>query len=130
MSEDDASLLAAIRAGARGFLVKGIRASDVVRAIKSAAAGEAIFSPTIARRVLDLMAETTTPAAGSLFPELTVRERETLHHIARGCNNAEIARLLHVSPKTVRNYVSTIFDKLDFADRAEAIIRARSVGLG
>jgi DNA-binding NarL/FixJ family response regulator len=130
MSEDDASVVAAIRAGARGFVVKGIRAIEATRAIRSVAAGEAIFSPSVATRLLELVADARLAAPTKVFPELTDRERETLNLIARGCKNAEIAGLLHVSPKTVRNYVTSIFDKLDLVDRSEAIIRARNSGLG
>jgi DNA-binding NarL/FixJ family response regulator/signal transduction histidine kinase len=128
MFDDDDSVLAAMRAGARGYVLKGAHQEEIVRAIQAVAAGEAIFGPGIARRVLGLA---TAPAAASApFPELTGREREVLGLIAAGVRNAEIARRMALAPKTVANHVSAIFAKLQVADRNEAIILARDAGLG
>ena len=125
---DDDSVFAAMRAGARGYLLKDARLEDVVRAIDAVARGEAIFSPSIAQRLLGYFA-TSRPAAVTL-PELTEREREILALIAQGRSNDQIAEQLVVSIKTVRNHVSTIFSKLQVADRAQAVVRAREAGLG
>jgi len=129
MFEDDDSVLAAMRAGARGYVVKGMRSSDAIRAIRAVAAGEAIFSPAIASRLLSMLAEASPAARPAVFPELTERERQTLELIAQGHKNAVIAERLHLSPKTVRNYVTSIFDKLQLADRSQAIVKAREAGL-
>jgi DNA-binding NarL/FixJ family response regulator len=126
MFEDDDSVFAALRAGARGYVLKGTDEDDLLRAIRSVARGEAIFSPTIASRVLTYFAR---PAPTPLFPMLTEREREILHHMAQGKGNVRIADELSLSPKTVANHVSNIFGKLQVADRAEAIVRAREAGL-
>lgn len=128
MYEDDDSVFSAMRAGARGYLLKGSEQTEIVRAIQSVAAGEAIFGPGIARRVLGFFA--APPAATEPFPELTDRERDVLGLIAAGRPNAEIARRLGISPKTVANHISSIFAKLQVADRSEAIVRARQAGLG
>jgi DNA-binding NarL/FixJ family response regulator len=131
MYEDDTSVFAAMRAGARGYLLKSADPAKMTRAIASVADGDAIFSPGIADRVLayfsDAQAAEPNP---STFPELTEREREVLHLIAAGRNNQAIARQLYISPKTVRNHVSSIFAKLQVADRAEAIVRSREAGFG
>jgi DNA-binding NarL/FixJ family response regulator len=127
MLEDD-SVFAAMRAGARGYVVKGAEPAEVLRAIRAVAAGDAIFSPGIAERLIHYFA---TPAAvAPHFPDLTDREREVLGLIAQGQSNQAIAQRLVLSPKTVRNHVSNIFAKLQVADRAEAIVRAREAGLG
>lgn len=126
MFEDDDSVFAALRAGARGYVLKGTDEDDLLRAIRAVARGEAIFSPTIASRVLTYFAR---PAPTPLFPMLTEREREILVLIAQGKNNPAIARELFLSPKTIANHVSNIFAKLQVADRSEAIIRARDAGL-
>jgi DNA-binding NarL/FixJ family response regulator len=128
MFEDDDSVFAAMRAGARGYLLKGADQAEIVRAIRAVGSGEAIFGPRIARRVIDYFA-TERPAAVP-FPELTAREREVLELIAQGRSNLDITRTLVLSPKTVRNHVSNIFTKLQVADRAQAIVRAREAGLG
>lgn len=128
MSEEDETLFAAMRAGARGYLLKGATKADIVRAITAVAEGEAIFGPAIARRVAEFLAPRSSPE--SVFPELTAREREILELIAAGRTNPQIAASLYLSPKTVRNNVSTIFTKLHVADRAEAIVRAREAGMG
>jgi DNA-binding NarL/FixJ family response regulator len=129
MFEDDDSVFAAMRAGARGYLLKGSDHDEIVRAIRAVASGEAIFGPAIATR---LMAYFSASAGGpaQAFPELTAREREVLELIAQGHGNAAIAQQLVLSQKTVRNHVSNIFTKLHVADRAQAIVRAREAGLG
>ena len=127
MFEDDDSVFAAMRAGARGYLLKGARKAETLRAIRAVASGEAIFSPAIARRMMGFFAARPAPAA---FPELTDREREILALIARGGGNQEIADRLSLSVKTVRNHVTLIYGKLQVADRAQAAIRAREGGLG
>jgi DNA-binding NarL/FixJ family response regulator len=130
MFEDDDAVLAAMRAGARGYMVKGMRSVDAIRAIRAVAEGEAIFSPAIAGRLVSMLAEARQRARPEAFPELTERERQTLDLMAQGHKNAVIAERLHLSPKTVRNYVTSIFDKLQLADRSQAIVRAREAGLG
>ena len=129
MFEDDDSVFAAMRAGARGYLLKGSDHDETVRAIHAVGAGEAIFGPAIAERLIAFFASDASepPAA---FPELTGREREVLELVAQGQTNAGIAAALTLSQKTVRNHVSNIFTKLRVADRAHAIIRAREAGLG
>lgn len=130
MLEDDASVFAAMRAGARGYLLKGADQSDVLRAISVVAHGEAIFSPSIARRLIQYFANVQPALPPSSFPDLTEREREILGLIALGKSNAEIAQELVLSPKTVSNHVSNIFSKLQVVDRAQAVLRARQAGLG
>ena len=128
--DDDESVFTALRAGARGYVLKDAEEEELVRAIQAVGRGEAIFSPAVATRVLAYFAASRPTAPPQLFPTLTERERDVLGLIARGLANAAIARELSVSPKTVGNYVSSIFGKLQVADRAEAIIRAREAGLG
>jgi len=130
MLEDDASVFAAMRAGARGYLLKGADQTDVLRAISAAAHGEAIFSPPIARRLMQYFSNMQPLLPQAAFPDLTEREREILGLIALGKSNAEIAEALVLSPKTVSNYVSNIFNKLQVVDRAQAVLRARQTGLG
>jgi len=126
MHEDDDSVFAALRAGARGYLLKGTDEEDLLRAIRSVAAGEAIFGPAIAARLVSYFgAERPAP-----FPGLTPRERTILALIAEGRSNQSIAGELTLSLKTVRNHVSSVFTKLQVADRAEAIVKARGAGLG
>jgi DNA-binding NarL/FixJ family response regulator len=129
MFRDDDSVFAAMRAGARGYLLKESGAEEIARAVRAVAAGEAIYGPEIARRVLTYFTEMPDPRK-SAFPELTDREREVLELIAQGRNNSEIAGILFLSPKTIRNHVSNIFMKLHVADRAQAIVLAREAGLG
>ncbi|HEV3480035.1 MAG TPA: response regulator transcription factor [Gaiellaceae bacterium] len=128
MFEDDDSVFAAMRAGALGYLLKGAAQDEILRAIRSVASGEAIFGPSIARRLIAFFSSADRPPQA--FPDLTDREREILEHVARGRSNLEIARTLVLSQKTVRNHVSNIFTKLHVADRAQAIVRAREAGLG
>jgi DNA-binding NarL/FixJ family response regulator len=127
---DDESVFTAMQAGARGYLLKDAEPEDMVRAIRAVASGEAIFSPSVAKRVLQYFASGRHPEARSAFPDLTEREREALALLAQGLTNAAIADRLSLSSKTVRNYVSSIFSKLQVSDRAEAIVRARDVGFG
>ena len=127
--QDDDSVFLALRAGARGYVLKDAEEEELVTAIRAVAGGAAMFSPAIATRLLTLFA-TPRPAAPEIFPSLTEREREILELIARGLPNPRIAQQLGISPKTVGNHVSVIFAKLQVADRAEAIVRAREAGLG
>jgi len=129
MSEDNASVFAAMRAGARGYILKEAQKDDMLRAISAVGRGEAIFSPAVASRLIDFFAAPKPLAPPQAFPELTEREHEILTLIAQGHSNPAIADRLVLSPNTVRNYVSNIFSKLQVADRAQAIIRAREAGL-
>jgi DNA-binding NarL/FixJ family response regulator len=128
--EDDDSIFAALRAGARGYILKDADEGEMMRAIRSVGEGEAIFSPAIATRLMDYFTEARTQVPKDAFPELTEREREILRMIARGESNPVIADQLTLSLKTVRNHVSNIYSKLQVADRAQAMIRARDAGLG
>jgi DNA-binding NarL/FixJ family response regulator len=128
MLEDLATVLAAMRAGARGYLLKGAGLDDVARAIEAVSRGDAIFGATVAGAVLQQFSHPAGPPVP--FPELTDRERAVLERVADGRNNAEIARDLRLSAKTVRNYLSRIFAKLQVSDRTEAAVRARREGLG
>jgi DNA-binding NarL/FixJ family response regulator len=127
--EDDASVFTALRAGARGYILKDAKEDEILRAIRAVGSGEAIFSPAIATRLMEFFATPRPSASKEIFPTLTDREREILQLIARGSTNHDIARQLVLSVKTVNNYVSNIFSKLQVADRAQAIIRARDAGL-
>jgi DNA-binding NarL/FixJ family response regulator len=118
-----------VRAGARGYLLKGALKNEILRAVHGVASGEAIFGPAIARRLMVYFATPKPAAPPDTFPELTEREREILALIGQHLTNPEIAQRLSLSPKTVRNHVSNILDKLQVADRAQAIIRAREAGL-
>jgi DNA-binding NarL/FixJ family response regulator len=129
MFEDDESVFAAMRAGARGYVLKGADQEEVLRTIRAVARGEALFGPAIARRLMGYFSTPRPAAVEPVFPELTEREREVLALIAQGHNNEEIARKLVLSQKTVRNHVSNIFSKLQVADRAQAIVRAREAGM-
>ncbi len=130
MFEDDGTVFRAMRAGAKGYLLKGANYAEMLRAIKAVGNGEAIFSPGIAVRLADFFAEIRPASSPQVFPELSDREREVLELIAQGHKNPEIAKRLYLSPKTVRNHVSNILSKLQVADRTQAIIRAREAGLG
>lgn len=127
--QDDESIFAALRAGARGYILKDAEEEEMMRAIRAAGEGEAIFSPAIATRLIDYFATNRTLVPQEVFPELTDREREILVLIARGESNAAIADKLFITVKTVRNHVSNIYNKLQVADRAQAAIRAREAGL-
>ncbi|RVW08476.1 DNA-binding response regulator [Prescottella agglutinans] len=128
MHEDEDSLLASIRAGARGYLVKGAGPDEVERAIRAVAHGDMIVGAAVAAKALTAVAAPRPSSA--VFPELTDREREVLDLIARGHDNATISRRLVLSPKTVRNHVSNVLAKLGLPDRSAAIVRAREAGLG
>jgi len=130
MFDDDDSVFASMRAGARGYLLKGADQAEVVRALRAVSNGEALFSPAIALRLVDYFSKLRSPSEGAAFPELTERERQVLDLIAQGWNNAEIASHLTLSLKTVRNHVSNILSKLQVVDRSHAIVRAREAGLG
>ena len=130
MFEDDSSVLAAMRAGARGYLLKGATHAEMARAIRAVGEGEAIFSPAIAARLMEFFATFQPATLPQVFPELSDREREVLNLIAQGHKNPDIAARLVLSPKTVRNHVTNILSKLQVTDRSEAIIRAREAGLG
>ncbi|PSM37292.1 DNA-binding response regulator [Streptomyces dioscori] len=130
MSKDDDHLLAAVRAGARGYLVKGAGREEVLHAVRTAAAGGAVFCAGVAPRVTQLLRGTGTARNPEVLPQLTAREREVLDHVARGKANHRIAQQLGLSEKTVRNHVSHILDKMQAASRAELVARARAAGLG
>lgn len=127
--EDDDSVFAALKAGARGYVLKDADEGEMLRAILAVAQGEAIFSPAIATRLMDYFVSAQASPHADVFPDLTEREREVLILIARGRSNAEIAAELSISLKTVRNHASNIFNKLQVADRTQAAIRARDAGL-
>jgi DNA-binding NarL/FixJ family response regulator len=133
MLEDDASVFAAMRAGARGYLLKGADSSEMLSVIRAVAEGQALFGPAIAKRLMNYFSELGARSASSLqdspFPELTERELEVLRLISQGHNNQEISHKLVLSPKTVRNHITNIFSKLQVADRAQAIVRARQAGV-
>jgi DNA-binding NarL/FixJ family response regulator len=130
MHEDDDAVFAAVRAGARGYQLKGAAQDETLRAIRSVANGEAIFGPGIAQRLQHFFAAPPQRDPGRAFPQLTERELDILRSLAERKTNAEIAAALFLSPKTVRNYVSAIFTKLQVVDRAEAGLMARAAGLG
>jgi DNA-binding NarL/FixJ family response regulator len=131
MYDDDTSVFAAVRSGARGYLVKGADQTEIVRAVAAVSEGEAIFGPSVARRIIEFFVAPRASAAPEIvFDELTAREHEGLDLIAAGHSNADVAAALVLSPKTVRNHVSNIFTKLHVADRSAAIVRAREAGLG
>jgi DNA-binding NarL/FixJ family response regulator len=130
MFDDDNSVFAAMRAGARGYMLKGATHADMALGIRAVGDGDAIFSPTIAGRLMEFFASFRPSAPPRVFPELSEREREILELIAQGKKNPDIAARLVLSPKTVRNHVTNILSKLQVADRTQAIIRARDAGLG
>lgn len=130
MFDDDESVFNAMRAGARGYLLKDAAGEDLLRAIDTVGHGGAVFGPGVARRLVAFFASGGVGPRAEPFPELTERERQVLDRIARGEGNAIIAARLGISLKTVRNYASTIFDKLMVVSRAEAIVRAREAGMG
>lgn len=129
MMDDDDSVFAAMRAGARGYLLKGASPQEIQRAVLSVANGEVLFGPGIAARAVSYLAG-AQQRGPTPFPDLTEREREVLDLVAQGLDNLAISRRLTVSPKTVRNHLSNILTKLQVADRAQAIVRAREAGLG
>jgi len=128
MFDDDDSIFSALRAGARGYLLKGADREQIRCAIRAAASGEIIFGAQLTERMLGHFTATTVPPP--VFPQLTQREHEVLELVAQGRANPVIAARLGLSQKTVRNHVSNILAKLQVADRAQAIVLAREVGLG
>jgi DNA-binding NarL/FixJ family response regulator len=132
MLEDDASVISAMQAGARGYLLKEANRAEIARALEAVAAGEVIFGPSVAARMLTLFSATTGAhqPGPPAFPELTDREQEILELVARGLTNPAIASRLFLSEKTVRNHVSNVFTKLHVTDRAAAVARARDRGYG
>ena len=129
MSEEDATVFSAVRAGARGYLLKGAEPAEVVRAITTVAGGGVVFGAVLAHRIADFFASAPS-VAESKFPTLTARELEVLNLVAAGLSNAQIAERLFLSQKTVRNHVHAVLTKLQAADRAQAIVQARDAGLG
>ncbi len=134
MLEDDASLFAAMRAGARGYVLKGAQPQELLQAVRAVADGQALFGAPIAARIMgffeDIEVDLKSTLPRDAFPELTPRELEVLELIAQGANNSQIAERLVISDKTVRNHITSVFSKLQVADRAQAIIKARDAGLG
>jgi DNA-binding NarL/FixJ family response regulator len=130
MFDDDDSVFAAMRAGARGYMLKGANQADVVRAVHTVGGGGAMFGPAVAQRVIEFFSRPRPSGTALAFPQLTDREHEVLDLLAQGLSNSAIAARLRISDKTVRNHVSNIFTKLAVADRAQAIVRAREAGLG
>jgi len=134
MLEDDASVFAAMKAGARGYILKGAHHEDVLQAIRTVADGQAVFGPAVAARMMTFfqsLGTTSQPVLPSnAFPELTEREREVLQLMSRGASNRDIAEKLFISGKTVSNHITNIFSKLQVADRAQAVLRARDAGFG
>jgi DNA-binding NarL/FixJ family response regulator len=130
MFEDDDSVFSAMRAGARGYVLKGAHPSEIPKVLRAVAGGGVYFGPEIARRLMSFFSAPKPASPVEAFPELTSREVEILDLIAQGHSNPKIAARLYVSPNTVRNHISHIFGKLQVADRAHAIVRAREAGLG
>lgn len=128
--EDDSFVFAALRAGARGYLLKDSDEVEIIRAIQAVANGEAIFSSGIANQMIRFFTSPSTRIPPDVFPDLSDRERETLGLLAQGKSPSQIASLLYLSPKTVSNYISNIINKLQVADRTEAILRAKEAGYG
>lgn len=133
MLDDDASVFAAMKAGARGYVLKGAHHEEILLAIRAVAGGQAVFGPAIAARMMTffqgLHAAPPSAAPSDAFPELTEREREVLQLMAQGADNKAIADKLVISGKTVSNHITSIFSKLQVADRAQAVVRAREAGL-
>lgn len=129
MLEDDESVYASMRSGARGYVLKGATGDEIVRAVRTVAAGEAIFGPAVARRLSGFFAGHERSRLEQSFPQLTEREREVLAMVARGSSNSQIAGRLSLTDKTVRNHVSSILAKMPARDRTDAIVRAREAGL-
>lgn len=130
MYEDDELVFAALRAGARGYVLKGAGQEQLLRAVRAVARGEALYGPGVAARMLQFFRTSRRDLPLNAFPDLTEREREVLDQIARGRGNAEIARALGISGKTVRNHVSNVLGKLAVTDRTQAALKAREAGFG
>ncbi|HSG14801.1 MAG TPA: response regulator transcription factor [Anaerolineae bacterium] len=134
MLEEDAALFSAMRAGARGYVLKGAHHEELLQTVRAVASGQVLFGPSTASRVMtlfqDIQADVKPSLSGETFPELTPRELEVLELMAQGSNNSQIAKKLVITDKTVRNHITSIFGKLQVVDRAQAIIKARDAGLG
>ncbi|HSB90800.1 MAG TPA: response regulator transcription factor [Anaerolineales bacterium] len=130
MFEDTDTVLAAMRAGARGYILKDTEEEALLRSVRAVASGEALFGPGVAERLMRYLAEATPSAGRAAFPELTDREREVLSLLAQGLSNQAVADHMGISLKTARNHVSNILGRLQVADRTEAVARARAAGLG
>lgn len=130
MGEDESTVFTAVTAGARGYLLKGADAEEVIQAIRTVHGGGVVFGASLAQRIARVFATGPSTAAPAAFPELSECEREILDLVAAGLSNPDIAARLYLSPKTVRNNVSAILTKLQARDRSAAIIRAREAGLG
>ena len=130
MFEDTDSVISAMRAGARGYILKDADEDELIRSIRAVASGEALFGPAIAKRLINFITDVSPVANPSAFPELTERERGILLEISKDKSNQEIADTLGLTLKTVRNHVSSVLAKLQVTDRREAMSRARAAGLG
>lgn len=130
LHEDDTTVVAALRAGARGYLVKGADRAEIVRAVQAVAAGQAVYGPSVAERIVGFYTGAQERYAAQVFPQLTVREREVLDLVGAGCGNHAIAARLHLTEKTVRNNVSALLMKVGVPDRAALVAAARDAGLG
>jgi len=130
MASDDEAVVAAMRAGARGYVVKGSGRAELLRSVRAVADGQAVFGQDVADRLTAHFSSLASVPGRDAFPQLTEREREVLELMARGLDNRRIARELFLSDKTVRNHVSNVLSKLGAEDRGEAINRARNAGLG
>lgn len=130
MFEDTDTVLAAMRAGARGYILKDTHEEALLRSVRAVASGEALFGPAVAERLMGYLAAATPSAERAAFPELTDRERQVLFLLAQGLTNQEVAKRMGISLKTARNHVSNILGRLQVADRNEAVARARAAGLG
>lgn len=130
LHDDDATVVAALRAGALGYLVKGADRAEIVRAVEAVAAGQAVYGPSVAHRIVGFYTGVQERYSADVFPNLTSREREVLDLIAAGCGNHAIAARLHLSEKTVRNHVSALLTKLQVDARPALVVAAREAGLG
>lgn len=130
MHDDNEALFGAMRAGARGYLLKGADRDEIVRAVLAVADGEAVYGAAVARRITDFFTGAHRDYTATAFPELTDRERQVLELVAAGCGNHDIAHRFALSEKTVRNHVSAVLVKLQVRDRAAAVAKARDAGLG
>jgi DNA-binding NarL/FixJ family response regulator len=130
MHDDDESVFRALRAGARGYLLKGAERAELLRAVLAVAAGDAVYGPAVAKRIVDFYTGAQQKYAAAAFPELTARERDVLELLASGCPTSQIAQQLDMTGKTVRNHVSVILFKLQVPDRTAAAVKARDAGLG
>lgn len=130
LHDDDATVLAALRAGALGYLVKGADRAEIVRAVEAVAVGQAVYAASVAQRIVGFYTGVQERYAAEVFPQLTAREREVLDLVATGCGNHAVAGRLHLSEKTVRNHVSALLMKVGVPDRAALVAAARDAGLG